>query len=179
MDGLTGFPAAITAVFPQTQIHQCVVHLVRRSLTYVSWKDRFVVARALKEIYRAPTLVGAEQALADFAQSAWGVKYPLIAGVWQRSWEYITPAFQYPMPIRRLLSTTNAIESVNMQLRKIIKTRGHFPTDEAATKLLYLALRNLSAKWRYVSRVWLDAIPQLKFVFGERFNPTRDSVFTD
>lgn len=177
IDGLAGFPAAITAVFPHAQIHQCVVHLVRRSLTYVSWKDRHGVALALKAVYRAPTLDGAAQALTEFAQGPWGEKYPTIAGIWHRSWDQVIPAFQYPMPIRRLLSTTNAIESVNMQLRKIIKTRGHFPTDDAATKLLYLALRNLSAKWRYTSREWVNALPHLVVIFGDRFTPARESVY--
>ena len=177
IDGLAGFPAAITAVFPQAQIHQCVVHLVRRSLTYVSWKDRHSVARALKAVYRAPTLDGAAHALTAFEQGPWGEKYPTIAGIWHRSWDHVIPAFQYPMPIRRLLSTTNAIDSVNMQLRKIIKTRGHFPTDDAATKLLYLALRNLSAKWRYTSREWVNALPHLVVLFQDRFTPARESVY--
>jgi len=179
VDGLAGFPEAITAVFPQTQIHQCVVHVVRRSLTYVSWKDRHAVIAALKQIYQAPTLAGAEQALTDFAASEWGVKYPTIAGLWRRSWDYLTPAFQYPFPVRRLLSTTNAIENVHRQLRKIIKTRGHFPTDDAALKLLYLAVRNLSKKWRYVAHEWLEALPQLELLFGDRFTPARDSLYTE
>lgn len=179
VDGLVGFPDAIRAVFPQAQIHQCVVHVVRRSLTYVSWKDRHPVIAALKQIYQAPTLAGAEHALADFAASEWGVKYPTIAGLWRRSWEYLTPAFQYPFPVRRLLSTTNAIESVHMQLRKITKTRGHFPTDEAAVKLLYLAVQNLSKKWRYISREWLEALPQLELLFGNRFTAARDSLYTE
>lgn len=178
IDGLAGFPDAITAVFPQTQIHQCVVHLVRRSLTYVSWKDRHTVAAVLKPIYRAPTLDAAAAALTEFEHGPWGEKYPTIAPIWHRSWEYVMPAFQYPLPIRRLLSTTNAVESVHMQLRKIIKTRGHFPTDEAATKLLYLAMRNLSTKWRYVSREWLDALPHLVVLFDNRFTPARDSAYT-
>lgn len=179
VDGLLGFPEAITAVFPQTQIHQCVVHVVRRSLTYVSWKDRHPVMSALKAIYQAPTQAAAEHALTTFAASEWGVKYPTITSLWRRSWAYLTPAFHYPFPVRRLLSTTNAIESVHMQLRKIIKTRGHFPTDEAALKLLFLAVRNLSKKWQYVSRQWLDALPQFELLFGDRFKATRDSLYTE
>ena len=171
IDGLAGFPDAITAVFPQTQIHQCVVHLVRRSLTYVSWKDRKAVSTALKPIYRAVTEPAALEALAAFEQSDWSAKYPTIAPIWRRSWPQVTPALQYPMPVRRLLSTTNAIESVNRQLRKIIKTRGHFPGDDSATKLLYLALRNLSRKWRYVSNDWLSALPHFVVLFGDRFIP--------
>ena len=174
IDGLAGFPDAITTVFPQTQIHQCVVHLVRRSLTYVSWSDRKTVAAALKPIYRAPSLEAGLQALTDFEASPWGEKYPTIAPIWRRSWSSVTPAFQYPLPVRRLLSTTNAIESVHMQLRKIIKTRGHFPTDEAAAKLLYLALRNLSKKWRNASREWRAALPHLVLLFGDRFVPATE-----
>jgi putative transposase len=174
VDGLNGFPEAITAVFPQTAIHQCVVHLVRRSLTYVAWQDRKLVAAALKPIYRAPTIEAGTQALADFASGPWGEKYPTIAPIWRRAWEQVIPAFQYPLPIRRLLSTTNAVESVHMQLRKIIKTRGHFPTDDAAMKLLYLALRNITKKWRNASRDWLTALPHLVVLFGDRFTPTTD-----
>jgi transposase-like protein len=174
IDGLAGFPDAITTVFPQTQIHQCVVHLVRRSLTYVAWGDRKKVAAGLKPIYRAPSIEAGLQALADFEASPWGEKYPTIAPIWRRSWSYVTPAFQYPLPVRRLLSTTNAIESVHMQLRKIIKTRGHFPTDEAAAKLLYLALRNLSKKWRNVSKEWRAALPHLVLLFGDRFTPATE-----
>lgn len=168
IDGLVGFPDAITAVFPQTQIHHCVVHLVRRSLAYVSWTDRKAVAKALREIYRAPTVDAARDALTAFEASAWSEKYPTIAPLWRRHWESVTPAFRYPLPVRRLLSTTNAIESLHMQLRKIIKTRGHFPTDEAAAKLLYLALRNITKKWRNASREWLAALPHLVVLFGDR-----------
>lgn len=175
VDGLTGFADAIHAVFPSTQVHQCVVHLVRRSLTYVSWTDRKAVAAALRPIYRAPSERAAEEALAAFHASPWGEKYPNIVPIWQRAWVYVLPLFQFPLPVRRLLSTTNAVESVHMQLRKIIKTRGHFPTDEAAFKLLFLALRNLSKKWnRNVSREWLAALPHLSLLFDGRFTPTRD-----
>lgn len=174
VDGLAGFPEAITALFPQTQIQQCVVHLVRRSLTFVSWKDRKAVAATLRRIYRAATLEAAEQALRDFEASPWAEKYPTIAPLWHRSWSYVTPVFQYPFAVRRLLSTTNAIESLNMQLRKIIKTRGHFPTDESALKLLYLALRNISKKWRNVSREWHAAVPHFVVLFGDRFIPSVD-----
>jgi putative transposase len=174
VDGLSGFPEAIAAVFPRTEVHQCVVHLVRRSLTYVSWADRKAVAAGLRPIYRAPTLAAAEQALAEFRRGPWGEKYPTIAPIWERAWPYLVPLFQYPLPVRRLLSTTNAVESVHMQLRKIIKTRGHFPTDDAAIKLLYLALRNLSKKWRNVSREWRAALPHLVILFGDRFTPATE-----
>jgi putative transposase len=174
VDGLTGFPEAIAAVFPATQVHQCIVHLVRRSLTYVTWKDRKAVAAALKPIYRAPTLAAAETALAEFARGPWGEKYPTIAPIWERAWPYLVPLFQYPLPVRRLLSTTNAVESVHMQLRKIIKTRGHFPTDDAAMKLLYLALRNATKKWRNMISQWRTALPHLMILFGDRFTPASE-----
>jgi len=140
----------------------------RRSLAYVSWADRKTVAKALREIYRAPTIDAAADALSTFEASPWHAKYPTIAPIWRRHWDYVMPAFRYPLPVRRLLSTTNAIESVHMQLRKIIKTRGHFPTDEAAAKLLYLALRNITKKWRNVSREWLAALPHFVVLFGDR-----------
>ena len=169
IDGLVGFPDAIATAFPQTQIHHCVVHLVRRSLSYVSYKDRRQVAAELRTIYRAPTEDAARAALAKFAAGSYGERYPPIAPMWTKQWEYLRPVYAYPPDIRRLLYTTNAIESLHMQLRKIIKTRGHFPTDEAATKLLYLALRNIVAKWRMPSHEWRAALPHLAVLFGERF----------
>ena len=170
IDGLTGFPDAIHAVFPQAQIHTCLVHLVRRSLAYVGWQDRKRVAGLLRSIYRAETVAAAEAALAAFAASADGQRYPLIAPIWERAWAYVTPAFAYPPAIRRILSTTNMIESLHMQLRKIIKTRGHFPTDEAALKLLYLALRNIQRRW-LPSPHWRAALPHFEVLFGDRFVP--------
>jgi putative transposase len=169
VDGLTGFPAAINAVFPETQVHQCVVHLVRRSLTFVSWKDRKRVAAMLRAIYRAPTIEAGEAAMEAFEQSEWHAKYPTIAPIWRRAWDQVIPAFAYPPEIRRLLSTTNALESVNMQLRKIIKTRGQFPTDEAAAKLLFLALRNIAKKWQRGSRDWGAALRHFAVLFPGRF----------
>jgi transposase-like protein len=173
VDGLAGFPDAIAAVFPQTQIHHCMVHLVRASLSYVNWKHRTAVATDLRGIYRAPTEAAATAALEDFARGPWGEQYPPIATMWRRHWEHIRPVFAYPPSIRRLLYTTNAIESLHMQLRKIIKTRGHFPTDEAATKLLYLALRNIIAKWKAASKEWRATLPHLAVLFGERFTVER------
>jgi putative transposase len=173
IDGLVGFPEAIRTVFPQAQIHHCMVHIVRQSIRYVSVKDRRAVAAALKEIYRAPTEAAAEAALSTFGASAWSERYPPIATLWRAHWEYIRPVFTYPPDIRRLLYTTNAIESLHMQLRKIIKVRGHFPTDEAATKLLYLAVRNITTKWKRPSREWHAALPYLAVLFSERF--TRES----
>lgn len=173
VDGLAGFPDAITTVFPQTQVHHCMVHLVRGSLSYVPWSARRPVAAELRAIYRAPTEAAATAALEAFAQSPAGQRYPPIATMWRRHWEHIRPVFAYPPAIRRLLYTTNAIESLHMQLRKIIKTRGHFPSDEAATKLLYLALRNIIAKWQATGHQWQAALPFLAVLFGERFTTER------
>lgn len=170
IDGLSGFPQAIQAVFPQTQVHTCLVHLVRNSLAFVSFKDRKRVASLLRAIYRAETLPAAEAALQAFADSPESARYPTIAPQWRRQWEYVTPAFAYPPEIRRILTTTNAIESLNMQLRKIIKTRGHFPTDEAATKLLYLALRNIKKRWAPPPH-WLAALRHFAVLFPDRFTP--------
>lgn len=170
IDGLTGFPEAILTVYPQAQIHTCVVHVVRRSLAFVSYKDRKRVAAKLREIYRAPTVAAAAAALTAFAESAEGRQYPTIAPLWQRQWEYLTPAFAYPPDLRRILTTTNAIESLHSQLRKIIKTRGHFPSDEAASKLLYLALRNIHKRW-HPAPTWTKALPHFALLFPDRFVP--------
>jgi len=169
VDGLVGFPDAITTVFPQTQVHHCVVHLVRQSLAYANWKDRKAVGSALRAIYRAPTEAAADAALAEFTTGPWGTRYPAITALWQRHWAYIRPVFAYPPAIRRLLYTTNAIESLHMQLRKILKSRGHFPTDEAAAKLLYLALRNIQQKWKRGTLAWKDAMSHFSLLFGTRF----------
>lgn len=170
IDGLTGFPEAITAVYPQTQIHTCVVHLVRRSLAYVGWQERKRVAAALRAIYRAESVPAAEAARAAFAASADGQRYPQVAPIWERAWPYVIPAFAYPPAVRRILSTTNAIENVHRQLRKIIKTRGHFPSDEAALKLLYLALRTMQTRWATALQ-WSVALPHFAVLFGDRFVP--------
>jgi len=170
IDGLTGFPEAIQAVFPQTQIHTCVVHLVRRSLAYVSYQDRQRVAAALKTIYRAETVAAGAAALEAFAASPDGTRYPTIAPLGRRQWDLVTPAFAYPPAIRKILTTTNAIESLHMQLRKIIKTRGHFPSDEAAAKLLYLALRTIKKRW-HAAPAWQAAITHFAVLFPDRFVP--------
>lgn len=168
IDGLAGFPEAVQAVFPQTQIHTCVVHLVRRSLAFVSYQDRKRIAASLRTIYRAPTVAAAEGALQAFAASPDGQRYPTIAPLWARQWELVTPGFAYPLAIRRILTTTNALESLHMQLRKIIKTRGHFPTDEAASKLLYLALRNIRKRWG-PAPAWQAALTHFTLLFPDRF----------
>lgn len=169
IDGLTGFPDAIHAVFPQAEIHHCVVHLVRQSLGYVGYQDRRRVTTELRTLYRAPTEAAALAALERFAQSDCGTRYPTIALLWRRHWEYLRPVFAYPPAIRRLLYTTNAIESLHMQLRKVTKARGHFPNDEAAMKLLYLALRNIMAKWQRARSGWTPALTFFAQLFGERF----------
>ena len=169
VDGLVGFPDAITTVFPQAQVHHCVVHLVRQSLAFTSWTDRKSVSGALRAIYRAPTEGAAETALVEFARSQWGTRYPAIPALWQRHWAYLRPVFAYPPDLRRLLYTTNAIESLHMQLRKIIKSRGHFPTDEAATKLLFLALQNIHVKWKRGNHAWKAALPFFGLLFSDRF----------
>jgi len=168
VDGLKGFPEAITAVFPQTQVQTCVVHLLRNSLEFVSWKDYKYVIRALKEVYRAETAQVAEERLEAFAASEWGQKYPTIAPLWRRQWEHVIPFLAYPQEVRQIIYTTNALESLHMRLRKIIKNRGHFPNDEAATKLLYLALRNITREWTMPPRTWKAAMNQFAILFEKR-----------
>jgi transposase-like protein len=171
IDGLTGFPDAILAVFPQAQIHHCVVHLVRQSLGYVPHRQRKAVAAELKAIYRAPTEAAAEAALGAFETGPLGTRYPTIAPIWRRHWEHLRPVFAYPPLIRRLLYTTNAIESLHMQLRKVTKTRGSFPNDEAALKLLYLAIRKITATWINSRHHWTAALTYLAQLFGDRLTP--------
>ena len=146
---------------------------MRGSLRYGGAKAYRPVAAELRTIYRAPTEAAATAALQEFAAGPYGQRYPVIGTMWHRHWEHIRPVFAYPPAIRRLLYTTNAIESLHMQLRKIIKTRGHFPNDEAATKLLYLALRNIIAKWKAPSKDWRAAMPHLAVLFGDRFTADR------
>lgn len=169
VDGLKGFPEAISAAFPQAQIQTCIVHLMRHSLEFCSWKDRKLVAAELKSIYRAANASAAAEALAAFEAGPWGQRYAPIVASWRRNWERVIPFFAYPPDVRRVLYTTNAIESLNMQLRKVTKNRGHFPSDEAATKLLYLALRNITAKWKNAGREWKPALTQFAILFEERF----------
>lgn len=169
IDGLTGLPDALHAVFPQTVIHQCVVHLVRQSLQFVSYADRKALTPLLRAIYQAPSEASARAALAHLATTPLGQRYPQIAPIWERHWDRIAPALAYPMAVRRVLYTTNAIESLNSQLRKPLKARGHFPNDDAAAKLLYLALRNIDKKWHAKpAKEWRVALPHLKLLFGER-----------
>jgi putative transposase len=171
IDGLTGFPDAITSVFPHTTIQTCIVHLLRHSLDYVPWRDRQPVAEALKEIYRAPTAGAAEAALVAFAAGPWGQKYPPIAPAWRRQWTHVIPFLAFPLPVRKILYTTNAIESLHRQLRKAVKTRGHFPNDEAALKLLYLVLRNLTKRWTQSQQHWKEAMNAFAILYPDRFVP--------
>jgi putative transposase len=167
VDGLKGFPEAIESVFPDTQIQLCLVHMVRHSLNYVSWKQRKTVATDLKAIYSAPTLEQAEIAMDAFA-AKWDDTHPTISRSWRRNWERLTPLFSYPTDIRKAIYTTNAIESVNMSLRKVTKNRGSFPNDESMFKLLYLALQNIEKKWTMPIRNWKSALNQFTIIFGER-----------
>jgi putative transposase len=155
VDGLKGFPEAIEAVYPQTAVQLCLVHMVRHSLNYVSWKMRKVVAADLKTIYSSATADEAVLRLQELEEK-WGADYPTIVKSWRSNWERIVPFFEYPPEIRRIIYTTNAIESINARLRKIIKTRGHFPSDDAASKLIWLALRNITADWSRAER-WLTS----------------------
>jgi putative transposase len=167
IDGLRGFPEAIGAVFPHTVVHQCVVHLVRQSLSTVNWKQRRAIASALRDIYLAPSEAAAEQALADFERSAHGAQHPEIAALWRRHWERVAPVLLYPVPVRRLLYSTNAIESLHRTLRRALKVRGHFPSADSASKLLFLALRN--AMPRLAPAVhWREAMQHIRLLYGDR-----------
>src|SRR5215471_3849530 len=167
VDGLQGLPEAIEAVFPKTQVQLCIVHKVRNSLKYVPWKERRAVAADLRAIYGATTLAAAEQALERFADR-WDTKYPAISPSWLADWDRLTVLFDYPPEIRRVIYTTNAIESLNFTLRKRLKTRGVFPNDESMVKVLYLALHNVAKKWTRPIRDWKAALNQFVILFGER-----------
>lgn len=167
VDGLKGLPEAIEAAYPKTQVQLCMVHMVRHSLKYVSWKERKAVAADLKAIYRAATVEQASMNLEAFGRK-WDKRYPTISASWRANWERIIPLFGYPPEISKVIYTTNAIESLNMSLRKVTKNRGSFPNDEAAFKLLYLALRNIAKKWTMPVRDWKSALNQLAILFDGR-----------
>lgn len=167
-DGLTGFPDAIEAVFPQTQVQLCIVHRVRNSLSYVSYKDRKAVAADLRLIYTSATEIEAEQHLMAFAQK-WDQQYPTISKSWLNHWTRIIPFFAFPMEIRRAIYTTNAIESTNMTLRKVIKNHRAFPTDDSALKVIYLAIQNISKRWTMPIKDWKAALNRFAIEFGDRF----------
>ena len=167
VDGLKGFPEAIEAVYPKTAVQLCIVHLVRYSLNYVSWKLRKDVAADLRAIYTAATVEEAGHQL-DAFEEKWGEAYPSIGQSWRRNWPRVIPFFDYPPEIRKVIYTTNAIESVNMGLRKVTKNRGAFPSDEALLKLFYLALKNISAKWTMPIRDWKAALNRFTIQFEDR-----------
>jgi transposase-like protein len=169
-DGLKGMTEALAAVYPATTLQTCIVHLIRNSLDYANWKERKPLAAAIKPIYKAPNAEAAEAELAAFEAGPWGKKFPTVVASWRRAWSQVIPFFAFPPSIRKVIYTTNAIESVNAQLRKIIKTRGHFPSDEAATKLIWLALRNITADWTRGAHDWKLAMNQFAILYEERFH---------
>lgn len=168
-DGLKGMGEALAVVYPATTLQSCIVHLIRNSLGYASWKDRKPLAAAIKPIYTAPSAEAALAELDGFEQGPWGVKFPTVVGAWRRVWDKVIAFFAFPPEVRRVIYTTNAIESVNARLRKILKTRGHFPSDAAATKLIWLALRNITANWARASPHWKAAMNQFAILYKERF----------
>jgi transposase-like protein len=168
-DGLKGIPEALGTVFPATTLQTCIVHLIRNSLDFASWKDRKLLAAALKSVYAAPSAEAAALALDEFERGLWGQKYPTVVASWRRAWDRVIPFFAFPPAVRRVVYTTNAIESLHSQLRKIIKTRGHFPGDDAATKLIWLALRNITADWGRAAKEWREAMNQFAILYEERF----------
>lgn len=171
VDGLKGFPEAINSVFPKAMVQTCIVHLIRNSLSFVSWKDRKAILPSIKAIYHAENADAALLRLEDF-EAEWGKRYPAIGAAWRRAWEHVIPFFAFAPEIRKMIYTTNAVEALNRSLRKIIKTRGSFP-DEAAMKLLYLAIRNAGIHWRRPV-AWTAAMGQFAIQFGERFAGSAD-----
>jgi putative transposase len=169
VDGLKGFPEAITAVFPEAIVQTCIVHLLRNSMDFVSYKDRKAVATALKDIYRAVDAKAAEQALEAFEAGPWGQKYPAIAQSWRRVWQEVIPFFGFSGDVRRIIYTTNAIEALNSKLRRAVRARGHFPNDDAAAKLLFLILNRSEKEWVMPPREWAMAKAQFAVLFGDRF----------
>ncbi len=168
-DGLKGMPEALGAVFPATTLQTCIVHLIRNSLDYASWKERKTLAAAIRPIYTAANAEAAQAELDAFEQGPWGRKFPTVVASWRRAWSHVIPFFAFPPQIRRVIYTTNAIESINARLRKIIKTRGHFPSDDAATKLIWLALRNITADWGRAAKDWKEAMNQFAILYEDRF----------
>ena len=172
VDGLKGFPEAITGVFPDTVVQTCIVHLLRYSMQFASWKERKAIAKALKPIYAASSAEAAAAALGEFEQGPWGQKYPPIVASWRRKWTEVVPFFAFSVEVRKIIYPTNAIGRLHSQVRKTIRNKGHFPSDEAATKLIYLSLRNIEAKWKRPPKEWHAAKSQLAIQFGERFTLT-------
>ena len=168
-DGLKGMAEALATVYPATTLQTCVVHLIRHSLAFANWKERKPLAAALRTVYTAPTAEAAAAALDTLAAGPWGRQFPTIPKLWRQAWPHVIPFFAFPPDIRRVIYTTNALESVNARVRKIIKTRGHFPTDEAATKLIWLALRNITADWARAAHHWRRAMNQFAIPYEDRF----------
>ncbi len=168
-DGLKGMSEALAAVFPETTLQTCIVHLIRQSLDFATWKERKPMLSALRTIYGAPSAEAAGAALDAFERGPWGQKFPTVVASWRRAWTHVIPFFAFPPEVRKVVYTTNALESVHAQLRKIIKTRGHFPNDEAATKLIWLALRNITAKWQRGAIHWRAAMNQFAILYEGRF----------
>jgi putative transposase len=173
VDGLKGFPEAINAVFADTTVQTCIVHLLRNSLDFASWKDRKDLARELKSIYGAIDDKAAEAALTTFESGFWGRKFPAVGQIWRRAWEQVIPFFAFPKDVRRIIYTTNAIEALNSKLRRAVRARGHFPSDEAATKLLYLVLNRSEKEWKMPPREWAMAKSQFAILFADRFQAAR------
>jgi putative transposase len=169
VDGLKGFPEAINAVFPEAVVQTCIVHLIRHSMNFAGWKDRKEVAQALRAVYRATDADAAATALDAFEDGPWGAKYPAIGPAWRRNWELVIPFFAFPEGVRRIIYTTNAIEALNSKLRRAVRARGHFPSDDATTKLLYLVLNRAAQDWKRPPREWTEAKTQFAVMFGERF----------
>ena len=168
-DGLKGMSEALAAVYPATTLQTCLVHLLRHSLDFANWKERKPLAAALRPIYTAANADAAAAALDAFAEGPWGRRFPTVVASWRRAWPHVIPFFAFPPAVRRVLYTTNALESVHARLRKILKTRGHFPTDEAATKLIWLALRNITANWGKAANYWHLAMNQFAILYEDRF----------
>jgi putative transposase len=173
VDGLKGFPEAINAVFAETTVQTCIVHLLRNSLDFASWKDRKDLARELKSIYGAIDDKAAEAALTTFETGFWGRKFPAVGQIWRRAWEQVIPFFAFPKDVRRIIYTTNAIEALNSKLRRAVRARGHFPGDEAATKLLYLVLNRSEKEWKMPPREWAMAKSQFAILYADRFQAAR------
>jgi len=173
VDGLKGFPDAINAVFPEATVQTCIVHLMRNSLDFASWKDRKELAASLKAIYAALDDTAAEAALTAFEDGVWGRKYPAIGQIWRRAWSEVIPFFAFPKDVRRIIYTTNAIEALNSKLRRAVRARGHFPTDEAAMKLLFLVLNRSEKEWKMPPRQWAMAKSQFAILFADRFQAAR------
>jgi transposase-like protein len=172
-DGLKGMGDALSAVFPHTTLQTCIVHLIRHSLDFANWKERHPLAQALRPIYAAPDAEVARARLDEFEASPWGRRFPTVVAAWRRAWTHVIPFFAFPPDVRRVIYTTNALESVHSRVRKIIKTRGHFPTDDAAIKLIWLALRNITAEWVLPTRHWSLAMNQFAILYEERFTLPR------